>query len=200
MRFLLFAALVLCTFLGGCATKQPLDTTMPQISYLDRAKYQRQIGNIDEAIKLYRLYIAERLKKVDRLQEEDPNYYLIVIGDLLFDSKRVEEAYVVYEEAEQRGVAKNFVIDRYVRTARWYQSRKNFAMAECILTKHSFLDPLVFEGELDQSFRKHTAAEDALKRRIPGGVNMDICNPPVARMPTESDIPVPLVAPKGGIK
>lgn len=173
---------VLFLVLAGCAAST-LDTTMPAISYLDRAKYQRQKGNIDEAIKLYRLYIDERLKKVDRLQEEDPNYYLIVIGDLLFDTKRVEESYATYQEAEGRGVNKSFIIDRYVRTARWYGSIGNYAVAECILTKHSFLDPLVFEGELDQSFRKRTAAEDGGMRRI-GRPRTDICDTHTAQLPT----------------
>jgi hypothetical protein len=140
---------LVCTFgASACTPRKP-----PPRPNLDQADYLRKKGDINGAIAAYRRYIDERLEARDRAPNEDPIFYLVVVGDLLLDTRRAGDAYVTYKEAEKKGADKALIADRYVKVAQWYIWAGEHTEAMRILKDHSYLDPLLFEGYLDQAER-----------------------------------------------
>jgi len=162
-RFLLTIVAVLAV--GGCKKRQPAPP--PVKSHLQQADLLRRQGKVDEAIAEYRTYIDLRLKEADRSSQEDPNFFLIVAGDLLLDTQRPVEAYDMYKEAEMKGVDKPLVADRYLHLAEWYSHGGKFDEAIAILRRHSFLDPATFEGHLDQVERRRISHRGLLSPTPP---------------------------------
>ncbi len=143
------AVFVFVFHLSACTPRKP-----PPRTHLDQAEYLRKKGDISGAVAAYRQHIDERLEARDRAPNEDPIYYLVVAGDLLLDTRRPGDAYVTYEEAERKGADKALIVDRYVKVAEYYSSVNQHSQALQILKDHSYLDPLLFEGYLDQAERK----------------------------------------------
>lgn len=119
-------------------------------------------GKYDEAISVYRKRMDSRLALKNRPQDENPYFYLILIGDIEVRRGDPEAALSLYEEASTRGVDKRQIGDRYRQMATYYAEKKDYEKAMEVLKKHREEDPLLFDSMLDRFARALIKEKDSV--------------------------------------
>lgn len=113
-----------------------------------------------EAITEYRAHISSRLTDSNREQDENPYFYLILIGDTYLESGDQERALESYIEAKDRAVETALVVDRVRRVARLYHEAGRSKEAVSILKRYRELDPFVFDLDIDENLKAIVMEED----------------------------------------
>ena len=144
--------LLIAILLSGCASNGS--------DHLKRAEELSRDSRFDEAISEYRKHMEYRLSLKTRPADENPYFYLLLIGDVELGRGDPEEALKNYEEAEQRGVHNSLVSDRYRSVARWYEEHEQLNEALQILKKYRDRDDLLFDAVSDRIARELTAKEE----------------------------------------
>ena len=147
-----FSLLLSCTLVNG----EPS-------GHLRKAEEFSRQGRIDEAISEYRTHMNERLSEKNRPEWENPYFYLLLIGDLEIRNGRVDDALKTYEEAEDKGVDKTLVSDRYRYVGSYLAERGDYQKAIEVLTRYRDRDPLLIDSMLDRLARKLVASQDSTK-------------------------------------
>jgi predicted Zn-dependent protease len=108
----------------------------------------------------YEEHIEARLKDPDRPSWENPHFYQLLIGDLYLKDNKPKEALKSYLKARKHGVEDSLISDRIRGLAKWYIDKAKKEDAFQLLKTWGALDPLLFDGLLDELARKMTAEED----------------------------------------
>jgi len=128
---------------------------------LSKAEEKTREGKYDQAINFYKDHIEERLESKSRPKAENPFFYYLIIGDLELRQNSVEEALAAYELAEEKGVDKGLVSDRFRFVSSWYEKKGEYEKAVEILTRYNDRDPLLFDLVRDRIVREIIEAEDS---------------------------------------
>ena len=136
----------------------PIDTdNLPQ-----KAELELKAGNKDEAIKLYRQHIQNRLADKTRKEWENPYFYNLLIGDIYLErttdnTDDVSLALKYYLEARDKNVETSLISDRLRKTAEWFEIKGDLNTAIKILEDNKEVDPLLFDVVLDRLAKKMLA-------------------------------------------
>lgn len=122
-----------------------------------RADALKEQGKYEEAIKAYRAHLAQRIAQ--RGPEENPYFYLLLIGDCYIAMDQLQEAEESYREAHAQEVDKALVADRFRRLADWYENENELENAMALLQKYRHLDPLLFDLEIDRLHKAYVRRE-----------------------------------------
>ncbi len=93
--------------------------------------------------------------------DENPSFYLLIIGDILLRQDKIDEAVKAYADADASKVHPGLISDRYRTAAHWYETHEQLEKAVEILKAHRELDPLLFDAMLDRVSRELTTREEA---------------------------------------
>lgn len=145
--------------LSGCYVFGGVFGVHKQKSFAELAKEARESGDHVAAIEYYKKHFVSRLEAKDKLPDENPYFYYVLIGDSYRLLDEIEQALAAYETAERNGVELSLVGDRYRLVARWYEDRAEFKEAFQVLEEHRNLDPLSFDIAIDALHKKFVAAE-----------------------------------------
>lgn len=149
----LVALLVALAQLAGCsAWKNESDI-------LQQAEEATRKQDFDRAIELYQQHISIRAKRADRPEWENPNFYLLLIGDLELQRGDGVAALESYQKAEALGVDSGLVSDRYRYLASWYEQKGDLQQAFNVLEEFRDRDDLLFDAMLDRIGRELTEQE-----------------------------------------
>jgi tetratricopeptide (TPR) repeat protein len=103
--------------------------------------------------------MESRLAATDRPEEENPYFYLLLMGDVELSRGDTVKALAFYEEAEQKGVASPLTADRYRAVAAWHEEHGQLKEAIDLLSKYRDRDDLLFDSMLDRIAKKLTLQE-----------------------------------------
>lgn len=141
--------------LPGCRSTIVLETfSFNSNEYLKEAEESTRKGDYESAINAYFNHIESRRTLEDRPEWENPNFYLLLIGDLYLKQGNVDDALRIYEEAEEKGIESTFVSDRYRMVARMFEDKGELKEAIDVLTKYRERDPLLNDLMLDRLSRE----------------------------------------------
>ena len=152
IRFTLLSAvfILLCSCFSG----------FRRYELLERAEEYSRQGKSDLAIETYRLHIRTRLALPKRPAWENPYFYLLAIGDIQLKDGSFDQALASFELAEQNGVDKLLVSDRYRLVAGLYEKQGKRSEAIAILTRYRDRDPFFFDLIRDRIAKALTLTED----------------------------------------
>ena len=125
-------------FLSGCFHSS-------QYEILQRAEEFTRQQKYDDAIAMYRKHIDNRLHLSDRPEWENPYFYLLQIGDIQIQDGKIDAAINSFELAEQNGVDRLLISDRYRYVASIFEKEGRYDDAINLLTKYRERDPLLFD-------------------------------------------------------
>lgn len=128
-------------------------------NYLEQAAELTNAQEYEKAIEAYQQHIDYRLSIKNRPEWENPNFYLLLIGDLYLKMDKVDSALKSYQEAETLQVEKTLVADRYRMISRWYEEKSDYKKAIEVLEKYRDRDPLLNDAILDRLAKELTAKE-----------------------------------------
>jgi tetratricopeptide (TPR) repeat protein len=151
--FVAYASLVL--FSTSCVT------TTSGVATLAEADKLREEGKYDKAILAYKAHVDSRENAYFK-SKDNPYFYYLIIGDTYLEKDDADNAEKSYELASSKGVEKKLIADRWLNFARWLKDKKEFERAYMLLLKHRNLDPLLFDGLLDEVSRE--LVQDEIKR------------------------------------
>lgn len=117
-------------------------------------------GKFDEAIAEYRAHIADRVASPDRAADENPSFYLVLIGDIELERGNREAAKAAYAAARNDKVGKELVGDRYRLLAESYAKAHHFEEGIAVLKEGRDLDPLLFDIAIDDLHKRSLQEED----------------------------------------
>ncbi len=120
----------------------------------------RTEGKFDEAIAEYRAHIADRAASPSRTADENPSFYLVLIGDIELERGNYEAAKSSYATAREENVGKELVGDRYRLLAESYAKEHRFEEAIAVLKEGRALDPLLFDIAIDDLHKRSLQEED----------------------------------------
>lgn len=143
---------ILCSCTAGNSVRTP--------SHLEKATELARSGDADAAIAEYNAHIEYRLQVHDRPEWENPWFYLLLIGDLELQKGDLDAALQAYEEAEQKGVDKDLVSDRFRQAGTSLAENGKPREAIEILKKYRDRDPLLIDAMCDRLARKIVGDED----------------------------------------
>lgn len=152
LRYLKSALVSLILLFSGCAAT----------NYREKAEEYTRREDYDQAIEAYRRHIAERLAIKDRPEWENPNFYLLLIGDIELARGQYDAALAAYQQAEDAGVERITVSDRYRYVASWYERNGELESAIAVLQQYRDRDPLLFDLVLDRLGKEIVRRSDAL--------------------------------------
>ncbi len=138
---------------------------------LQKAEEFLRQERFDEAIAAYHRHIDFRLSIKNRPEWENPNFYLLMIGDVQLNQGKIEEAISTYQEAEKNGIEQTFISDRYRSVAAWLEKRDRLKEAVDILSKRRDLDPILIDSVLDRLSKELVLREDSQSQSFTGGNN-----------------------------
>lgn len=160
MKIRRFAVIILL-FATSCKPYFFADTfSFGQSRHLRRAEEYLRQEEYDKAIEKYKDHIEYRLEMDDRPDWENPYFYYLLIGDIELRRDKLKEALTSYNYAEEKGVEKNLVSDRYRYVASYYEKKGNLKAAIVILKTYRDRDPLLFDSMLDRLAKELTDQED----------------------------------------
>ena len=116
----------------------------------------------DEAIVEYRKHIDARLNDSRREPEENPYFYLILIGDIYLEEGKTDDALASYVEAKDKEVEVALVVDRIRRIARAMKDAGKYRDAVALLKKYRELDEFVFDLDIDENLKAIVKSEDKI--------------------------------------
>ena len=106
------------------------------------------------AIKEYQEHIISRLADSRREPEENPYFYLILIGDIYLEEGNSGQALESYVEAKGREVELPLVVDRVRRVARALGDAGKYREAVVLLKKYRELDSFAFDLDIDENIKE----------------------------------------------
>jgi len=121
--------------------------------YRSEKKYAEAIGE-------YQQHITARLEDSRREPEENPYFYLILIGDVYLEQTKLQPALESYIEAKEREVETPLVVDRIRRVARALRDNGQHREAVTLLKKYRALDEFVFDLDIDETLKAIVTFED----------------------------------------
>lgn len=121
--------------------------------YRSEKKYEDAIGE-------YNKHIAARLKDSRREPEENPYFYLILVGDTYLEQGKIDTALENYIEAKGKDVEQPLVVDRIRRVARLLRESRKYREAVELLKKYRELDEFVFDLDIDENLKEIVKSED----------------------------------------
>lgn len=148
--------IILALLLAGCTNTTTLDSGR----HIKRAERYASEGRLDDAITEYRAHLDSRLEMGERPGWENPWFYLLIIGDLQLEKGDVDAALASYEEAEQKGVDRSLIADRYRHAGSYLAEHGQMHRALQILTKYRDRDPLLIDSMRDRIAREIVSDED----------------------------------------
>jgi len=134
--------------------------TMRQPSLANQADKLRKAGKYQEAISYYEDHMTNRLELKDKPSNENPYFYLVLIADCYLDLNDFESAKAKYLEAKEHKVFKDLVSDRIRKLAEIKAKEKDYETALDLLREHRDLDPLLFDGRLDELHKEMVQWEE----------------------------------------
>lgn len=132
----------------------------PRPSHLMSAESLRKEEKYEEAIKEYETYIAERLKDKSAIEDYNPYFYYLLIGDCYQGLGQPEKALESYVTAKDKNVDGPIVGGKLRSLAAWYEERTRYEEAIALLQKYRDLDPLLFDLDIDRNHKAMIGAED----------------------------------------
>ena len=129
-------------------------------SYAKLGSQLRCEKRYDEAVERYREHIEARLEDSRREPDENPYFYLIIIGDIYLEQGNTEKAMESFIEAKQKEVELALVADRVRRAAQVLRSQKKLREAVSLLKEFRELDDFGFDLDLDELLKEIVALED----------------------------------------
>lgn len=123
------------------------------------AEQYRADGKYIEAVAAYRRHLAQRL--MSKSDDENPYFYLLLIGDCYLELGKIPQARQSYDEALTHNIANNLVAERYRRIAKWFEANNELEKAIAELSRYRELDRLLFDLEIDRLHKKFVAKEIA---------------------------------------
>lgn len=114
-------------------------------------------ADFDGAIMAYERHMDLRLASEKRPADENPYFYLLMIGDVHLRQGKVAQALLAYDSAERKGIS---AADRYRAVGSWYEDRGELQQAIDILTKYRDRDELLIDAMLDRISRTLLAAQE----------------------------------------
>lgn len=153
--------LLLTAWLHGCSLSNNSSSLVRDADELSKQ------GQHDAAIASYREHMDARLAASDRPEAENPYFYLLMMGDVELSRGDTAKALALYEEAEQNGVEKQLVADRYRAAASWYESHGQLKEAMELLAKYRDRDDLLFDAMADRIAKELTAREGGFVTELP---------------------------------
>jgi tetratricopeptide (TPR) repeat protein len=118
--------------------------------HLDAAEKAEREQNYQEAISQYEQHIKFRKKDDDRLPQENPWFYKLMVGELYLKIKDPIAAENAFLDALKHKVSPALCAERLRRIAIYYEQEKEIEKAFEILRKHRELDPVLFDLEIDR--------------------------------------------------
>ncbi len=110
-------------------------------------------GQYREAINEYQQHLNSRLADRTRAPDENPHFYLVLIGDAYVKLNEPKAAKSAYEQALAHNVEREIISDRLRGLGRWYAERKAFDEAIQVLREHRELDAIMFDYEIDRTHK-----------------------------------------------
>lgn len=129
-------------------------------SHAQLAGELREEGKFDEAIAHYRAHIADRVASPSRATDENPSFYLVLIGDIELQRGDREAAKAAYATARSEQVGKELVGDRYRLLAESYAKDHRYEDGIAVLKEGRDLDPLLFDIAIDDLHKRSLQEED----------------------------------------
>lgn len=120
----------------------------------------RSEGRYEEAIKEYLFHIEARRNASRQAVNENPDFYLLIIGDIYLDMDRPEDAEQSYLAARDRGVENSFLADRFRRLSRYFENLNKIDQAIEVLRKYRIHDPMLYDVIIDRLHKKAVYSED----------------------------------------
>jgi tetratricopeptide (TPR) repeat protein len=120
----------------------------------------RDEKKFEEAIQEYYKHIDSRLKDSRREAEENPFFYLIMIGDIYLEEGNTGEAIRTYLEAKSKQVEGPLVVDRIRKVAGTLRDSGKYKEAIDLLRGHRDLDTFSFDLDADDILKEAVSAED----------------------------------------
>lgn len=124
----------------------------------------RSEGKFDEAITEYRAHIADRVASPNRAADENPSFYLVLIGDIELERGNRDAAKAAYAAARSDNVGKELVGDRYRLLAESYAKDHRYEEGIAVLKEGRELDPLLFDIAIDDLHKRSLQEEDEATR------------------------------------
>lgn len=140
------------------STSCSLFTKLP--TALESADDARKSGKFEEAIILYRQHLQQRVDARWKIQNENPYFWLLTIGDVYLESENPLKAKETYDQARLHNVDRPLLVDRYLTLATWYKKHGDVLKAIAVLKEYRPLDTLLFNGELDTISKELVAQQD----------------------------------------
>jgi tetratricopeptide (TPR) repeat protein len=147
--------LLVCVPLSACFLFTKQRTT------LEQADYFKERGDYKQAIMLYSEHLRDRLVNPLRPKNENPYFYLLLIGDVYLEDSNPIMAQQKYELAWQHNVSRELIADRFLTLATWYEKQGAYNKAIKILEQYRELDTLLYNAFLDKINKKITALEES---------------------------------------
>lgn len=120
----------------------------------------REKGQFNAAIEEYEKHIKARLRDPNRLPDENPYFYYVIIGNIYLELKDPVSALTAYKKAEENSVEQDLVLDGILRIARYYEADQHYEEAIALLTQYRPLDELIVDGDIDRIHRKYIESLD----------------------------------------
>lgn len=158
--------LLIVFFCAACHGFFVFDSFSFGTDHLRKAEELSRQRKFDEAILEYQRHISYRLSLAQRPEWENPYFYLLIIGDLLLENGKPDEAIRSYLDADEKKVHSGLVSDRLRGVASWYTEHGNYSAAIDVLRTHRDKDPLLFDAMLDRISKELTAKEEAEKNHL----------------------------------
>jgi KDO2-lipid IV(A) lauroyltransferase len=143
----LILTLLIC-LISGCGL------FTPPLSLAKQAQLKAQEGNIDEAIELYQKHFRERLDNASREEWENPYFYQMIIGDLLLEQGKFDQALESYLEGFKNGVDLPLFLDRIRSLALKLEESGELEKALKLLSEYVNQDPTLINEALDRISKK----------------------------------------------
>lgn len=126
----------------------------------EAARKLREKGEFKAAIEEYQKHIQSRLKDPNRLPDENPYFYEIIIGNIYLDLRDPAAALTSYLTAKEHQVEDDLVLDGIIRVARFHEAQKEYEQAIDLLEKYREMDELIIDGDIDRIHRKYIESLD----------------------------------------
>lgn len=146
-------------FLNGCLLEGLSSAQHPR-NELQRAEKYFALGEYQKAALAYQRHMEERLLERSRPKDENPYFYLLLIGDCQMQLGQIDQAIGSYQQAEKQEVTPELLADRFRLVSAWFERQGDLYKAFDYAKKYRDYDPLLFDALLDRLSRDIVKQED----------------------------------------
>ena len=125
------------------------------ISLADKAAQEFNDGDLEQARKNYFRHMKKRLLDESRPNDENPFFYLVLIGDIYLKEEKLERAFYFYRVGHGKKVKTPLIAYRIRKVALAYHKNKQSEIALDILREYRELDEFAFDAEKDKIHREY---------------------------------------------